>query len=159
MHNWGDENVDWEGINDAASFIADYCRKWGRLSAHGKEKYGTVRVYVGFGHISLHGLVYPGYVYNQFPAWLWTLDCDYIGRVLQFFFEKPFTKWQIFIYNKAYQHALHKWPHLRAEILVDADYLEYIRGATQIKGRHTIIVGWNGEPLGSWVRLDEDNEQ
>ena len=46
MHEWGDKDVDWDGINDAAEFIAD------RLTDHFehwvqqyKEKYGTVRVY------------------------------------------------------------------------------------------------------------------
>ena len=40
MWRWGDENVDWNGIEAAACFIADYCRRWGRFGGQAKEKYG-----------------------------------------------------------------------------------------------------------------------
>lgn len=43
MHCWGD-NVDWDGIDKAAMFIADNLRKVG-VSVYSKEKFGTVRVY------------------------------------------------------------------------------------------------------------------
>lgn len=127
MHDWGDEGVDWVGIGNAAHYLSTYMKKWGRLSAHSKEKYGTVRCYCHFGYLSLHGLIYPGYVYNQFPKWLWHLDCMYISKFLQFFFEKPYVKWQVFIYKRAYQNALKKWPHLRKEILCAADHRELIK--------------------------------
>jgi len=59
MHQWGDENVDWKGIDDCANIIGDICRKYGRFSCHTKEKYGTVRAYVGF-YVSLGQLIFFG---------------------------------------------------------------------------------------------------
>lgn len=126
MHEWGDKEVDWVGIDDAAEYIGVFCRRWARLGGQAKEKYGTVRFYVNFGRVSLHTLVYPGYVYNQFPNWLWSLDCKYIGPTLRFVFGKISFKWQKYIYRKAYFNAIKKWPHLREEILCCADYKEYI---------------------------------
>lgn len=127
MHSWGDENVDWDGIQDAADIIGTICRRYGRFSCHTKEKYGTVRAYVGF-YISLGGFLYPGYVYNQLPKWLFHLDIHYITPFLELF-HKPIFWYQRKVYNYAYQKALKKYPHLREEILCCADYPEYIKGA------------------------------
>lgn len=155
-HDWGDENVDWNGINAAVDYISSYCSKYALLMGQAKEKYGTVRFYAHFGHLSLHSIVYPGYVYSQFPKWLWKLDCYYIGPILQFFLEKPFVKWQMFIYNRAYQNAIRRWPHLRAEILCAADYIELIKDVTRIEETDkeiiTHVLGWNGETLSQWIR-------
>lgn len=127
MHLWGDENVDWAGIDSAASFIQKYCNRWGRFGGQAKEKYGTVRFYARIGYLSLHGLVYPGYTYCQFPKWLWTLDIYYISPALQFVFGKLAYRWQTFIYKKAYGLAIQKWPHLKKEILYGADYEELLK--------------------------------
>lgn len=127
MHSWGDENVDWNGINDAAEYIGRFCRKWGRIGGQFKEKYGTVRFYATFGYLNLHTLIYPGYVYSQFPSWLWSADLEYIGPFLRFFLGKLFIRWQKYIYNKAYCRAVKQWPHLRGEILCCADYSEFIK--------------------------------
>ena len=121
MHYWGDEGVDWKGIDDAARIIGTTFRRWGRLMCHEKEKYGTVRAYVMFGNLCLHGLVYPAHVSNQFPLWLWHLDCLYIGPCLRYFFGKAFVWWQAKVYRYAYHRALKKYPHLRKEILCCAD--------------------------------------
>jgi len=126
------------------------CRKWGFLGGQAKEKYGELRFYAKFGWLSLHTLIYPGYVYSQFPNWLWRLDCRYIGPTLRFFFERPFVWWQIKVYNWAYQRALARHPHLRAEILNSADYHEFIKGCCRKEGKDTIILGWNGEEIGRW---------
>jgi hypothetical protein len=32
MHNWGDDGVDWNGINDAANFIGNSLLFWGRIN-------------------------------------------------------------------------------------------------------------------------------
>lgn len=128
MHTWGNKDVDWKGIDDVATYLATFCRRWGRLGGQTKEKFGTVRFYASFGWISLHTLVYPGYVYSQFPKWLWDLDCYYIAPVLQFLFTRPFIKWQHYIYKEAYKNALRNWPHLREEILRCADWPELLEG-------------------------------
>lgn len=126
MHTYYDDDagkVDWNGIESAASFIGDYCRKWGRICVmQTKEKYGTARVYTSFGWTSLHSLVYPGYCYSQFPNWLWNMDCDYIGPVIRCLIEPWFIKWQYFIYRRAYRLAIKKWPHLFEEITRCMDF-------------------------------------
>jgi hypothetical protein len=131
MHHWGDENVDWGGIGECCDYFHKMSRRYGRLGGQIKEKYGTVRFYATFGYLSLHTLLYPGYVSSQFPKWLWRADIYYIGPFLRFFFEKIFVKWQIFIYSRMYQTAIKKWPHLRKEILCAADHPELIKGVTK----------------------------
>lgn len=115
---------DFIELDNIAYWIGEYCRKWGRLGGQTKEKYGTIRFYASFGGLSLHTLIYPGYVYSQFPNWLWKLDIWYISPVLQFFFEGLFVKWQMFIYKRAYIKALYNWPQYRREIMQSADYLD-----------------------------------
>lgn len=162
-HNWSEEDFDWKGLSEAIHYITTYLRRYGKIMAHGKEKYGTARIYCHFGYLSLHGLVYPAYVSNQFPKWLWNFDCEYIAPVLRKLFEKSFVKWQMFIYNRAYQNALKKWPTLREEILCDADYLELIKGATREEETETEIIthvlGWNGESVSQWIssKPEKDN--
>lgn len=126
MHRWGDKDADWKGIDQAAKFIHDYCVKWGRLGGSYKEKYGTVRFYAQFGYLSLHTLVYPGYAYNQFPTWLFSLDINYITTILSPL-EKLFYKWQKKVYIRAYKEAVIRWPHLREEILSGADESEWLK--------------------------------
>lgn len=156
MHQWGDENVDWKGIDEVCDYIAKYSRRYGLIGGQIKEKWGTIRWYAHFGHLSLHSIIYPGYVYSQFPNWLWKLDCNYIGPILRLFFEKAFVKWQTFIYNRIYQNCLKKWPHLRAEILIASDYPELIQGAIRIEETEneirTVILGWNTEEIGARIR-------
>lgn len=48
MHDWRDANVDWQGITDAAHWIADRLRGYGIHVSDAKEKWGTVRVYCSF---------------------------------------------------------------------------------------------------------------
>ena len=126
-HDWSEKDFDWKGLEECVDIIYTTCVTWGRLGGQAKEKFGQVRFYAQFGYLSLHRLIYPGYHYNQFPQWLWKLDCFYISRVLQFFFERPFVWWQKKVYNFAYQRALAKHPHLRDEILCCADYPEFIK--------------------------------
>lgn len=125
-HYWGDEGVDWEGINDAAKFIHDYCVKYARLGGDYKEKYGRSMFYAKFG-LSLHKLFYPGHCFYRFPKWLIHFDicyftpiCDKLGITYLW------CKWQSFIYRRAYQMAVKKWPHLKEEITCAADYPELL---------------------------------
>ena len=161
MHEWGETGVDWRGINDAAEFIGEYCRKWGRIGTSSKEKYGTVRVYTDIGYISLHSLVYPGRVHNNFPSWLWNLDIDYIGPALNKIFGRLFIRWQERVYYKAYKKAIYKWPHLRAEILVCADHLDLLSDGSLVftVGNKIEILGWDGEVIAMWItNSNEDLE-
>jgi len=153
MHQWGDEDVDWAGINNAAYYISDFCRRWGRLGGHSKEKYGTVRFYANFGASSLLSLSHPGYMhYGPYPNWLSYLDIYYGYNFLKYTgVQFIFSKLQPVVYNMAYNNALKKWPHLRAEILCDADRPEFIKGATRREGKNLHILGWNGEILTTWT--------
>ncbi len=125
IHNWGDPNVDWDGINDAAEFIGEGLRRWGRIGTNYKEKYGTVRVYCSLGWYQMFSVTHPGYAYSRYPNWLWHLDCMYISRLMPLINRVvvPYHEW---LYTRYYGLALKKWPHLRLEILSGADYHELL---------------------------------
>ena len=104
MHQWGDGFKYFYEVGEAADWIGKFCRKWGRISVTTtKEKWGRACVYCHFGISSFHSIIYPGYVYNQFPDWLWKLDCNF-SRI---FWYKKYTyplqwliqKYQTFIYR------------------------------------------------------------
>lgn len=127
MHNWGDENVDWEGINNAAQFIARNLVRWGRMGVRDyKEKFGTVRVYVGMGWYSLLSFTHPGYChYGPYPDWLAKFDIWYghwLGRLTNWVV-MPYHQW---LYRQVYRAAIRRWPHLRKEILAGCDWHEIL---------------------------------
>ena len=153
-HFWGDKDVDWKGIEDAAYYIESFCKRWGRLGGQSKEKYGTVRFYAQFCFCFL-SLTHPGYVhYGPYPKWLMKLDIYYGNK---FLYRTGLLwlihKWQKIVYNKAYQNAIKKWPHLRAEILSDADHVEFIKGVWRREGKNLHILGWNGETITTWTSM------
>lgn len=127
MHAWGGKFEYFREVELAAQEIGDFCKKWGRMGVwQTKEKYGTARVYCSFGLWGFHSLINPGYARNRWPSWLWKLDCDYGTRVIT-----PFNwfiaHYQIFIYKIAYKRAIKKYPFIKKEILVCADYSEYLK--------------------------------
>lgn len=137
MHLWGDPGVDWDGIDDAAEYIGENLRKWGRVNVtQYKEKYGMVRVYCYLGLGDLHQLTHPGYCYNQWPEWAWraqfTCPAKFLVNFLNFFFF-PYHKWLYrFLYKRALEranapHGKILFPHLREEILACADYGELLQ--------------------------------
>lgn len=127
MHYWGDEGVDWEGIDNAASYIGDGLRFWGRVSVQQyKEKYGTVRVYCSLGLHDWHQLTHPGYAYNQWPRWLWPLN--FKGEWLKRLLNRGVYPFHCWLYRRYYKEAVRRWPHLREEILSVADYDELLGG-------------------------------
>lgn len=140
MHAWGDKDVDWKGINDAAEYIGTNLRRWGRVNVtQWKEKYGTVRVYCSFGWYQLFSITHPGYVYSRYPKWLWSLDCAVLSRFVTKlnFLVIPL---QVRLYKHLYKKALEKWPHLRLEILSGADHSELLKE----HGVHHIRTSKNG---------------
>ena len=133
---WGDEEFDWEGLNDAGYIISRYCRRWGRLGCNTKEKWGALRADMSpIGFLSLHAIVFPGYAFSHFPKWLFKIDVFVISRIFERF-QKPIGWWQRKVYNAAYQKALKKYPHLKEEILVDAEYPQFIDGAMEIHNKY-----------------------
>lgn len=127
MHTWGDEDVDWEGINNAADYIGDNLVRWGRINVRQvKEKFGTVRVYCSLGFHCFHGLIFPRYCWIH-KWWPYGLDLA-ISNVIAGIFNKVLVPYQQAIYRHYYSKAVQKWAHLREEILCCADYSEYLKG-------------------------------
>ena len=123
-HNWGDEDVDWEGINDAGYFIADYLSKYGRIHIGDvKEKWGEVRVSCYFGHWDLYTLLYPKRYQVRGPLKFMTNI-----RVPKFVNDLFIVPYQRLLYRRAYRLAIRRWPHLREEILGGADWDELLIG-------------------------------
>ena len=120
MHHWGDENVDWAGISNAAEFISLGLRKWGRVNVRQhKEKYGLVCVYLSLGLQWWPQLTHPGHVYNRWPRWTWWLQSR--PRWLFWLLNlavMPYHKW---LYLEYYRRAVTKWPHLKQDIIRGAD--------------------------------------
>jgi hypothetical protein len=121
MHFWGEPGVDWAGISAAAEYIGLGLRRWGRVSVTDyKEKYGSARCYLSLGLHDWHQLTHPGYVYRQWPGWLWPLN--FRGRWLLRLLNCVVLPYHIWLYRRYYRKAVERWPHLREEILCAADY-------------------------------------
>lgn len=128
MHSWGDENVDWKGIDDAGEFIGGWLRTWTRLNVSCiKEKFGTVRVYCGFGWHGIYSAWRPGYVW--YPKWwpmrldFWLADTFLWGQL-----NRLVVRLQQKAYAWRYKKAVQKWPHLYKEIVSMADWRELLEG-------------------------------
>jgi hypothetical protein len=157
-HDWSDKTHDWDGISDCCHILEHYSRRYGRFGGQIKEKFGQVRFYAMLGRPSLHGLIYPGYMYKhkRFPQWLWSLDIFYISPLLDRVFGRAIYWWQSKVYEYAYKKCLKKYPHLAAEILGSADFPELIKGATRQEDTETervTVIQWNGKDLARWVGL------
>ena len=128
MHQWGDEWFEKHGesLDAAVMYLARFAKRWGRLGGQAKEKFGTLRFYAKF-HSQLHDLVYVGHYYIRWGRFGQALDSIYMRK----FFNpvrSAIAWYQIKIYRAAYKSTLKKFPHLRMEILCDADYDEFLGG-------------------------------
>jgi len=127
MHDWSEENVDWNGIEKASWYIGCNISRWGRIPVHQiKEKFGTVRVYCSFGVDSFYGLIWPRRM--CIPRWWpWKLDLTVFNWVSPLLNRLmiPYQKW---IYRRVYKKAVQKWPHLYDEIVSCADWGELFEG-------------------------------
>lgn len=126
QHIWGEQGVDWEGIENAAYYIGDFLAKWGRINvSQTKEKFGTARVYCHFGWSCFHTIIWPRHMWIH--KW-WPYRADlHISKYLMPIFNWIAGRWQVKIYRMAYKRALKKWPHLREEILCCADGHELLK--------------------------------
>ena len=128
MHSWGDENVDWDGINDAAHFIGHWLSVWARVPVQQyKEKYGTVRVYCHFGWHGIYSIWRPSYAW--YPKW-WPMRLDFWlaeTRLWQLL-NRGVIHLQQMAYVHRYKKAVQRWPHLYKEIVSMADYGELFDG-------------------------------
>jgi len=129
MHYWGDDSVDWKGIDEAGQYIGRNLKRYGRVSVFQvKEKFGEVVVACSLGVSSLLQLTHPGYCYYKpYPKWLMRLDIYVISPMLSplNYMVMPYHKW---LYRYVYKLSLRKWPHLKCEILGGAEWPCYLRG-------------------------------
>lgn len=127
MHYWGDDWDGWDDLSRVCDEMWTFTRRWGRLGGDIKEKYGTLRFYAKFHHM-VHDLIWPGYVYCQWPKWLhflWSWDCWYYDKYCSRL-RYCIVKYQYWIYRLAYRRALRRYPQIRKEILCAADYPELL---------------------------------
>ena len=128
MHSWGEKDVDWEGINDAAEFLGMYFKKRRLPVLQVKEKFGTVRVYCHMGVTLFYFLWHPGDSFYRWTGWRGFLDYKVGYHVLRFLNWLCIYKWHTKVYREGYRLAVEKWPHLKEEILCAADWDEYLDG-------------------------------
>jgi hypothetical protein len=149
MHYWGDGFEYFDDVSKAACDIGRYCRKRGRISVRDmKEKYGTARVYCSLGWFTFSDILWPGHICHRYPfgtsRWGWKLNYTKFGKLLgklfwktDIWFSKIFLhnslaaniveRYHIRVYQKAYEVALKKYPHIAREILYGADYPELLK--------------------------------
>ncbi len=159
FHDWSDDTFPWKDLDDSISLISDYLQKVGRMPTYAKEKWGCARISCHFG-LSLHNLMFPRYYFRYhdlFAKHKWLINFDnfvFIPFMGKLGVTKLWFKWQSHVYNTAYQMAIKKYPHLRGEILCNADQLEFIKGVTRKEETQTEslthVLGWNGETLSTW---------
>lgn len=114
-------------LDDIAYRMGEELLFWRVPVRQTKEKYGTVRIYCGFGVDSLHGLIYPGYAYNQFPVWLQKLDFEVISPFIRKSgLDRLTSKLHMRIYRRVYKKYITKYPRYRNNILAGADYPELL---------------------------------
>jgi hypothetical protein len=115
-------------LSDVAYEIARDLRRYGLINVtQCKEKWGEVRVYCSFGLSSLHGMFYPGYVYNQFkPIMRWVDDKlfkPWFWRMINTVMI-PYQEW---IYSRVYNKAISKYFYYAPNIYYGADYTKTIK--------------------------------
>lgn len=125
MHNWGEKNFDWAGLDEAIIYINKNLKKWRISVRQSKEKYGSARIYCSLGWNSLLSITHPGYCWYPYPRWLQWLDIFYLSRFIRKlnFIIMPIHKWA---YRRTYKKACEMYPHLITEICCMADYVELL---------------------------------
>jgi len=130
MHHWGDSWFEENGddLHTAINYCVRMWRKYGRIGAHGKEKYGTFRDQLYWWDGGVHGLLYPGYVRIVRPFLYFKLDrylfkplLKYTGlRNLIWFYQKN-------LYNYTIQKMCKKYPNIVDELVIDLDGYKIVK--------------------------------
>jgi len=116
-HYWGDKDFDWDSLYKAEQLGNKLMKSLGRIGVHSKEKFGSLRWDLHLFDGTLHSLTHPGYVYSQYPKWLWELDVEY--RPLRFLVY-PIQFYQSLIVKLTFLYLCYKFPHIEREIILDA---------------------------------------
>jgi hypothetical protein len=121
MHEWGEEDFDWEALDEACLYLSSQCRRWARFGVWTKEKWGTLRVETTcafFGEWPLHNLVNPGYVRYTWSRWIMLYIDIPLGKVLKLIgVTHLIQKFQVAAFKFFWKKAAKKWPHIKDEIL------------------------------------------
>ena len=115
-HHWGSEEFDWNALYKAEKEIRKIL-KLARIGVHSKEKYGCLRWSLFLFDGTLHSITHPGYVYSQYPDWLWRFDVRH--KPLRFL-ARFISRIQIMVIQYAFTVTCAKYNHIRKEILSDA---------------------------------------
>lgn len=131
-HEWGDKDFDWKGLDEALNLLDGYLRKYGRMTVSVKEKYGTARVSCYFHYEPMDFLcrrLRRG-IFRTISLKIagWSIYQNTIGALIR--------SYQIFIYNRAYQKAVRKYPHLKHELFCDIDHPEFVKGAPEVYSQY-----------------------
>lgn len=130
MHNWGDEDFDWDALDKSISYCMRFWERWGRIGSHGKEKYGTFRDHIWLWDGGIWSLFYPGYVWVKPGFW------RFIYFKVDRYFTRSFTRktgllklglwYQSQVYNYAIQKMCKKYPNIIDEIVSHLDGYEMV---------------------------------
>jgi len=129
-HDWSDKYFDWIGLHTAIHNILRTLRCWGRISTHGKEKFGTFRDQAHPWDGSMFELLRPGHCYvPRWYRWLYNnVDYPIVVRAARYSgFLWLFRKWQATVYNFAVQQQCKRYPHLIDELVVNLDLYEWVK--------------------------------
>jgi len=126
MHLWGDKDFDWKSLDEAGHYLEKQCRRWARLGVHTKEKYGTLRVDTCGAYWSswpIHGWVYPGHHYYQWPRWMISKLEYPMWNVFSFMGVTSLVNtYQRSVLKHFWKKAANKWPHIAEEILDEYEW-------------------------------------
>ncbi len=115
-HDWSDKTFDWDSLYKAES-LGNKIFRFFRIGVHSKEKFGSLRWSFYLFNGSMHSITHPGYVYSQYPKWLWSFDCKY--KPLRFL--KPIiTPLQCLVIRLTFSYLCYKFPTVIDEIISDA---------------------------------------
>lgn len=128
-HMWGEKDFDWDSLYKAIHYLDKQLKFWLIPVRDIKEKFGQLRCYCQLGWTSIHDLTHPGHAYIRYrkDGLLYRLNYSLIvNQVFHWlnYIVVPFHKWA---YHRAYAKTVAKFPHLRGEITLAADYVELLQ--------------------------------
>ena len=130
-YNWGDDRLDWKAVGEAVEYLDKNLRKWRIDVRQSKEKFGTVRIYCSLGIQWWPQITHPGSVWYRWPEYLKFIA--YPGKYSPFRWLLRLTNIvavpiHLWAYRRYYRKAVEQWPHIKDQILSDADWPQLLEG-------------------------------
>ena len=135
MHFWGD---DWskmyeDDLYKAINYFTEYCTKYGLMHFFTKEKYGTMRLEYFYIRTDFDYLLGKNLIFiknpklHKFSKYVMNpiIRRSGLGWLIH--------KYQIFIFNMATISTMHKWPHLRKEVMHEYEFEDLLYEKTKRK--------------------------